>query len=302
MVPNFLSHVQAGLRRLRLTAAFLRGLPLGWLGRAWLRRAVVRDELLREPDDATVLIGVRNRFDFRLVNALRSIRAQTHQPVQIVVVDYGSDRTHSRLARDACLHYGADFVRVNHAPIWSRSRCLNIGIRRATTKFLLASDADVIFSPRYISDAIAALKASPFSVICSPMLDLPETSTEFFRRASETGDDLEVEKWMKRCSPRLGWELHPSIVITYTSLFRLIRGYDEYYELWGAEDVDLIRRFTHLGLQPRRHDAESYYLHQWHVKFEGIQDKEHARQVLRNHAYLAKNHSILRNDGNWGAP
>jgi predicted glycosyltransferase involved in capsule biosynthesis len=193
-------------------------------------------------------------------------------------------------------------VRVEHAPIWSRSRCLNIGIRCATTKFLLASDADVILSPRYISHAIAALKASPFSVIGSPMLDLPETSTEFFMRASETGDDLRVEKWRKRCSPRLGWELHPSVVITYTPFFRLIRGYDEYYELWGAEDVDLIRRFTYLGLQPRRHDGESYYLHQWHVKFEGIQDKEHTRQVQRNHAYLAKNHSILRNDGNWGTP
>ena len=298
MVLNVLSHVLAGLGGSRLTGALLRGLPLGWLGRAWLRRAVLRDELVR-PDDVTVLIGIRDRADYRLVNALRSIRAQTHYPLRIIVVDYGSERTHSRLARNTCRHYGAEFVRVNHAPTWSRSRCLNIGIRRATTKFVLASDADVILSPRYLSDAIAALKASPFSVICSPMLDLPETSTEFFRRASETGDDLQVEKWKKRCSPRLGWELHPGVVITYTSFFRLIRGYDEYYELWGAEDVDLVRRFSYLGVQPRRQDAESYYLHQWHVKFEGIQDKE---QVQRNHAYLGKNHSILRNNGDWGMP
>jgi len=271
------------------------------LSRAWLRRAVLRDELLK-PDDVTVLIGIRNRADYRLVNALRSIRAQTHQAVQIIVVDYGSEQNHSRLIRSACLRYGADFVRIDHAPVWSRSRCLNIGIRRATTKFVLASDADVVFSPRYLSDAIAALKDFPFSVICSPMLDLPETSSDFFRKASETGDDPQVENWKKQCSPRLDWEFHPGVVITYTSFFKLIRGYDEHYELWGAEDVDLLRRLTYLGVKPRGHGAASYYLHQWHAKFEGIQDTEYAGQVRWNHMYLARNHSILRNDVNWGIP
>src|SRR5262245_63665776 len=70
------------------------------LGRAWLRRAVLRDQLSR-PCDVTVAIGVRNRTDYRITNTLRTIRAQTHPEalVRIVVVDYGSEPSSAELTR-----------------------------------------------------------------------------------------------------------------------------------------------------------------------------------------------------------
>jgi hypothetical protein len=270
------------------------------LGRTWLR-SVVRDELSR-PSDVTVVLGVRNRADYRIVNTLRSIRAQTYPAglVRVVVVDYGSERSSAELTADVCRQFDAEYVGIDGAPVWSRARCLNVGIRRARTKFLMTADVDTMFSPRYLAAAIRALEVSPLSVICSVMLDLPEESVVAVRDAARSGGELPLERWREWCSPRLEGQLHPSIAVTYTALFQLIRGFDEYYEVWGLEDSDLMQRLQYLGLRPRGLDPGSFYLHQWHPKFESIAEGGRAPEIERNLAYFRKNHSILRNDRNWG--
>jgi cellulose synthase/poly-beta-1,6-N-acetylglucosamine synthase-like glycosyltransferase len=162
----------------------LRVLGLGGLGRAWLRRAVLGD-LLSRPRDITVVIGVRNRADYRIANALRSIREQTYaaELVRVLVVDYGSEPSSQAAIMNLCRQHDAEYLPVDEAPVWSRARCLNIGIRRASTTFLMTSDADVMFSRRYLADAIRTLEASPLSVLASSMLDLPQESVEVMKNA-----------------------------------------------------------------------------------------------------------------------
>jgi len=278
----------------------LEALPLRLLARAWLRSATFREELSR-PDDLTVLIGVRNRADYRLENALRSIRSQQEleAAVRITVVDYGSAPSSARHTEQLCERYRAGYVRVEGAPFWSRSRCLNVGIRRTTTKYLLLSDADVIFSPTYLSRTIRVLRRSPASVVCAPMLDLPEESADAFGRYAETGEDLDLEGWRARCSPRLDWTVHPSIAAAHTTWFKLVRGYDEFYRLWGFEDADLMGRLGKLGLEPHAL-VEAFYLHQWHPKFEGLESQGLEGQILQNHLHFEHHCSILRNDHRWG--
>ena len=279
----------------------LRVLGLGGLGRAWLRRAVLGDFLSR-PRDITVVIGVRNRADYRIANALRSIREQTYtaELVRVRVVDYGSEPSSQAAIMNLCGQYDAEYLPVDEAPVWSRARCLNIGIRRASTTFLMTSDADVMFSRRYLADAIRTLEASPLSVLASSMLDLPRESVEVMKNAARPGGQLTLSRWKGWCSPRFGSPIHYGIALTWTAFFHLIRGYDEYYELWGSEDNDLMRRFRYLGLRPQALDSGSFYLHQWHPKFEGIPDGENAPAISRNLAYFRWNHSIVRNDGDWG--
>jgi hypothetical protein len=279
----------------------LRALGLGGLGRTWLRRAVLA-HLLSRPRDITVVIGVRNRADYRIANALRSIREQTYpaELVRALVVDYGSEPASQAVILNLCRQHDVEYFRVDEAPVWSRARCLNIGIRRVSTTFLMTSDADIMLSPRYIADAIRALDVSPLSVLCSSMLDLPETSVEVMKEAAGPAGQLALEKWKDWCSPRFGSAFHRSVALTYTAFFHLIRGYDEHYEVWGSEDDDLMRRFRYLGLTPRGLDSESFYLHQWHPKFEGVPDGQHAAAIRRNHRHFWWNHSIVRNDHDWG--
>lgn len=269
------------------------------LGRAWLQSAVLPE--LSGPDDVTVVIGVRNRADYRLVNALRSIRTQTYPAdlIRIAVVDYASEPESAQRAQKICDEHRAEYIRVERASVWSRSRCLNVGLRRAETKFVMTSDVDIVLSSRYLSDAVGVLTRSRPSVVCSAMLDLPEESAGTLERAARTGEDLQLDAWKERCQPRHGWQVHPTVCMTYTALYRVIRGYDEHYELWGWEDFDLMQRLTDLGLRQKSVGAGSFYMHQWHAESERGKDAEQFRQ---NESYFNSTHSILRNDERWGVP
>lgn len=285
------------LRRLRRTK---------WtrqVARAWLRNAVLADEPARR-DDVTVLIGVRNRADHRLINALRSIRAQSHPPdlVRPLVIDYGSEPKSADRTAEMCAQHGAGYLRVAEPGPWSRARCLNIGLRRADTKFLMTADVDIVLSPGYLADAIDALARSPLSVICSPMLDLPEESTESFVSAAQTGVELPLDHWKQRSARRMDMEFHPSVGVSFTVFLQLIRGYDEFFEVWGGEDRDLMKRLTQLGLEYQPLESGSFYLHQWHPKFQGVSEDATSQRIIANREHAKTTHTIVRNDDRWGRP
>jgi predicted glycosyltransferase involved in capsule biosynthesis len=250
---------------------------------------------LSRTDDVTFLLGVRNRAGYRLVNALASMRAQLYPAdlIRIVVVDYGSDAETAREIERICVGHRAEYVPVRQVSTWSRGRCLNVGLRRVETKFVLVSDMDIVFSPTYVSAAVRVLATSPAALACSAMWDLPEESAEVLERAARSGQ-LQFASLKRLCVARHDWEWHGSICMTYTALFRAVGGYDEFYEGWGLEDDDLVRRFAYLGLRPTCVDRDSFYMHQWHPPSD-----RGGRE--RNLAYFDNAHSIVRNGGNRGA-
>jgi hypothetical protein len=81
---------------------------------------------------------------------------------------------------------------------------------------------------------------------------------------------------------------------------KIIRGYDEYYEVWGGEDVDLLRRLRYLGLEAQSLGSDSFYMHQWHPKFEDVPQGAASQRIRDNHAHLKRSHGILRNGPDWG--
>ena len=298
---EMMSRLHEVLGASRFGRMLLRRLPLRSLTRRWLYGAVLEEEL-SGPDDVTVVMGIRGRVDHRIVNALTSIRNQDYpEPlIRIAVVDYGSAAEAAAHLARICREYDADYVRVNDPGVWSRSRCLNVGIRRAETKFLLTSDADILLSRRYIASGVQILKDSPPSIVCAPMLDLPRRLTTCLRRAARGSAPLDVEGWRASSTTRFDADPHPSITMSYTAVYKLIRGYDEYYELWGAEDEDLFRRLMKLGLTPRTPGSEGFYLHQWHPKYEDLPKEGRERRIRRNRTYFRSHHSIVRNQRGWG--
>jgi hypothetical protein len=89
--------------------------------------------------------------------------------------------------------------------------------------------------------------------------------------------------------------------MTYTALYRAIRGFDEYYERWGWEDNDLMQRFHYLGLSPSLPSARSFYMHQWHPASERARYGGGEEQLKRNKHHFDTTHSILRNNTDWGS-
>ncbi len=301
MMLTLFSRIHAAAGPAQRAARWLDALGLRRVKRAWLSQVLDRER--PRPDEITVLIGARNRGDHRLANALRSFREQTYPArlVQIIVVDYGSEAIQAATTRTLCRLYGAHYIRVSDIEVWSRSRCLNIGLRRARTKWVMTSDVDVMVSTTYLADAIAALTAEPLSVLCAPMLDLPAGSADAFRSLALNGRPLQLDAWRPQCTPRLGWPLHPSVAVTYARYLELVGGYDEFYEIWGSEDEDLLLRLRYLGLDVVTPTLRSFYVHQWHPKYEDVPGGERAPQIERNRAHLLRNHAIVRNRHDWGA-
>lgn len=285
--------------RLRARGGFVNTTLVVPFRRLWLQRALMR-RIAGRPDSITVVIGIRNRSDYRLRNALWSIRHQSHPPelVKIVVVDYGSSPEHTQEAQRLCENFGAAFWRVSNAKIWSKPKCLNLAIKQVETKFLLSSDVDVIFPDNYIAAAIAALKSRPLAVIYSRMLDLAPDSVELMQRLASDDLPIPFPELIAATNPRGPGCENAGINASYTFFYQLIRGYDEFFEGWGSEDNDLQTRFHQLGLDILSIYPDAVYLHQWHPKGEGVGDFHGSAR--RNKEYLEKQRSIFRNRTGWG--
>jgi glycosyltransferase involved in cell wall biosynthesis len=256
------------------------------------------------PETITVVIGVRNRVDYKLANTLASLQGQNADglDVLVVVVDYDNEPVIAAEIKRLCLRHQAEYLRIDDHPDWSKPHCYNIAIKRARTKYLMSCDADILFSPDYLSTAIAALNRQPLSVIYSQMRDLPQSAQETLDGWSETADPAVACRLFQNSTPRSAGDSNEGINLTFTYYYQLIRGYDEFYTHWGTEDVDLQKRFRLLGLAICSIKNNTFYLHQWHPKYASLDPQEVQLAHVRNVDYYRRTNSIYRNDDNWGEP
>lgn len=281
--------------RMRHRGGFINTMLKVPIRRLWLSRLAAR-LLALGPDDITVVIGTRNQASFRLRNALRSIREQDYDAslIQIRIIDYGSEfevgETINLLSREFC----ATRLRVDSSTCWNRSHALNIGIRAASTKFVLTSDVDIVFQRNYLSEVIAELRRTPLSVVYSQTWDSTEDMIDLLAGGFV---DVDFRELRQKCTPRPAGH---GINATFTQFYHLIRGYDEFYQVYGAEDVDLHRRFNRLGLTDRNISERSCFIHQWHPPNPGKARREAGQSVIPNLAYLSAAKGIVRNPRGWG--
>ncbi len=247
-----------------------------------------------DEEDITIIIGVKNRFDYRVVNALRSIKNQRYSKnlIKTILVDYGSDNELISKLKKLCEEFDTEYVRVNNVPVWNRSHCLNIGIKKTSTKYVLVSDTDIIFKDNYISEAINELKKNPYQVVVSEMIDLTKEASK---------ENINFETLNKaRFKPRYFGTPHNSMPLTLTYFYYEINGFDEMYSVWGSEDNDLIKRFKYLGLNLKNICSKSVYFHQWHQKYEGVRTGDYKKQIEKNLKYFENTNTIKRNKNGWG--
>ncbi|MGM5483024.1 MAG: galactosyltransferase-related protein [Nanobdellota archaeon] len=264
------------------------------LRRIWLARKISMDTI---DDSLTVVIGIRNRAGMMLYHSLDSIKRQRYERGQIScnVVDYGSNYENAREIKHITKNFGYNYIRCE-AEEWSRSKALNIGIRNSNSRYILTSDADIIFSKSYISGAVEVLKRKPFGVVYSYCLDLPEHLNDELEKKFKNNESIIVESFAHKGSKRSFKHASFGINLTYREFYNRINGYDEYYVGWGGEDDDLYRRFLLLGLDPIvLCDKEKYYLHIWHPKYGGVLTEKRYYQMIQNSKYLHQKKSIVRN-------
>lgn len=181
-------------------------------------------------EDVTVVIAVRDRCDYRLVNCLKSIRSQEYDQglIAIVLVDYGSMSDYIQGYEAICKKYNVKYMRIENQLSWCRSHALNIGIRNAGTKYLFNTDVDIILKSNYIKTAVHELKKDPMQVVLSHVL---YTSEEDISGEIDTVKEYPGFENYIKLSPAVG----AGINFALTYFYHIIRGYDEYYKWWGVK-------------------------------------------------------------------
>jgi len=136
----------------------------------------------------------------------------------------------------------------------------------------------------------------------APRLHLPAETGPALERAATDGTQLDLEDLRSQGVVKTRDGYSTGVVVVPASFLRLIRGYDEHYREYGAEDIDLVLRLGWLGLQLTTlpTTGPAYYLHQWHERHEGVRSPQLQAIIAENTRYLYRNHSIRRNPRGWG--
>lgn len=242
--------------------------------------------------EISVIIALRDRSGNRLANCLRSLRWQSvdREQIEIVLSDFGSDAQHAASIAVMAAEYEAVVERTETNALWNRSRALNLGIQAATGHLALCTDADMIFAPDFVEEVLRVHAEAGDAMVVCRCHDLPASSAE--TRWQLTDFETLKSKASERQTSGTG-----ACQAVRRQFFSDVRGYDEAFKYWGAEDDDMLHRAERYGLQVRWLPETTSMLHQWHPTMK--HDKRVQRKLNEWRLRLTR-HRIVKNLAGWG--
>lgn len=227
----------------------------------------------------TVVMGVKNNAGPKIESALKALRNQTYPKklYSIMIVDYDGSADMSALLKRLCSKYLAAYVRVDRKPEWNRAACLNIGIRRVTTKYILLSDPYLILDKNYIQVAVKALATDPWQVAYCPLSPTPNAASD------PAASSL---KGLAYCCGR-------------TALFYQMGGLDEKYALDGDRDSGLRQRFNKIGVRLRDLSSKTSHRYVTEEPPEALDAQTLLLRQANNRNHYTKPSPIILNAGPW---
>lgn len=241
----------------------------------------------------SAIIPSRNRSGQRLDNCLRSLRWQDvpAASLEIVLVDFGSHPDHAASVAEVAAKYNAVLVRVEDTGLWNRSRALNIGIQSATGELCFCTDADMIFAPNFVSQLLEASTAeADNALILCRCHDLAEGAVD---GAVSVADYPKLRETAEvRDTSGTG-----ACQVARRDFFVAVRGYDEAFKFWGAEDNDMVSRARRFGLSRVWLGEDTAMLHQWHAT---TKNDRPIRRKLNSWRYKLTRHIVVKNRKRWG--
>ena len=247
----------------------------------------------------SIIYPHRNRNIKRIERSLRSLQEQSTQDFEVYFVDYGSDK---KLALEIeGLLKGYSFVNYVHYPTyhqpWNKCRALNSVIKHLETDFCFVADIDMIFHQDFVKTASS--------------LQEQKTAVYFqvgFLNALETKKDKSFQEYeidFRSTNEATGLTMFP------VKALQSIKGFDEFYHFWGAEDTDAHVRLKNAGFKVDFYDNKILMLHQWHPSYRSKESKALTKELRLSNA-VKLNHRHLKctvlskatviNETGWGNP
>ena len=218
--------------------------------------------------------------------ALAALECQSVRPSEVIIADDGSGPEHESAAREIAAASSLPVTYIRQERRGARRAALrNLAARHATGDYLFFTDGDAVLFPDVLEIHLAAAGrrcwVSGYGIRLTPA-ETSDVTEEIVR-----GGRLE-EVWPAPDDPRLDlfhrdavrtrrrqWKLRlwrtearmrkVRLITMQASLpreaFERVNGFDEAYEGWGEEDVDLGFRLQLAGLRPRSVLEESRALH-----------------------------------------
>lgn len=214
-------------------------------------------------------------------NSLESLRDQSSKEFEVFFVDYGSDLEISKNVKDLCDQYS--FINYKYYSVrdqpWNKSRALNSVIKNLNEGFCFVADVDMIFDNSFIQQAI--------------QLQEPNKSV-YFQVGFLSPQDLnkgkkfeEFQNYRSSTDEATGLSMFPVEVL------HKLRGFDEFYHFWGAEDTDIHERIKNAGYELEFYTDKILMLHQWHPSYR-IKESPKLTTELQLSGIVALNHQHLR--------
>ena len=245
-----------------------------------------------------IIFPYRNREISCVKTSLNSLRKQWENNFHCYFVDYGSKNEFSEAVKRLCQEYS--FILYIQHPTqnqpWNKARALNSVIKNLDEGYCFVADVDMIFHPNFVSTAIDLQRGQNsvfFKVGFSEAPDKPDQiSPEYFVNFRQSDEEA------------TGLSMFP------VNALHQLRGFDEFYHFWGAEDTDMHVRLKNAGFEVEFYQDQTLLLHQWHPSYRSKETTTLEKElqisgiVQLNHQHLnfAMQNKITQvNPTSWGS-
>ena len=227
----------------------------------------------------SVTVSTYNRCDALLV-CLQSLFRQTVLPAEVLVGDDGSTEETAQLIQ--ALQQKAPFPLIH---VWHEDKGFRLAmmrnkcVARSTGNYIIELDGDVFLHPEFIADHLR--EAAHGVYVKGGRVNLGK---ELTARHCSTGVVPSIHYWTRGIESKAENAIHSPLLAHFLapryrrnrsaalgcnmSFFREdfihINGYDEFYEGWGGEDIDLGNRLQNSGCQKRYLKFSGIVYHLWH--------------------------------------
>ena len=246
----------------------------------------------RYKKDLSVVIGFRDWGLKRIELSARSIlRSFGSIQGELIISDFGSSNPDENRALAEKL--GCEYVYTPDTGVWSRSRALNAGFAIATGRFLVSTDADMLFSPSAFSTIYEKATANPHAAFFLQCRDLPVGMDD--RWVEENPEKWPTLEQQSRLRPR--WGMGGMMAISRVG-FEKIQGFDERLHTYGGEDLDFAQRARRAGYKTVWiNDPNVRMYHMWHPPTAKEVDQTEAgrKAVEFNRSIVYNDYSYVRN-------
>ncbi|HEU4497104.1 MAG TPA: glycosyltransferase [Flavobacterium sp.] len=245
-----------------------------------------------------IIFPYRNREPRRVKRSLDSLAAQTNKQFEVFFVDYGSNSEAASQIRPLVSSYPFASYTYSYTEFqpWSRSKAINIGLKKVAAEYVFTADIDIIFSPDFIEK----------------LHEIKEPSQAYYFKVGflnerEARSDKKFSEYLIQFASSVGAQglsLFPKEAVDR------VNGFDEFLHFWGAEDIDIHDRIKKAGFKSSFYSQEILLLHQWHKTYRISETSTLTRElqlsniVRLNQYHIAqngKNGCIKANALSWGS-